>query len=272
MTIVLNHNKLSNIAVTSQLLEKQNVVMHDHDYAEFFYIINGRCKHLLNGSAADIGIGDFFLLLPGHCHTFLEQSDDFMHRDVLVSLDYFRSVCEMYKAGTYETLLKREPYLTKLSNAQLHLFESMFSPVKPHSVSFDRERRNCVIVTSLLNAMFQGEEQKNVPQWLIKLAKHLSIPKEFCNPLVDIIKGHMYSQGYACRMFKKYFGVSMSDYFNEQKVIYAQTLISSTDMTIEKICETIGFNSLSYFYRLYKKHTGTTPSANRRRLSDKEQN
>lgn len=91
MTIVLNHNKLSNIAVTSQLLEKQYVVMHDHDYAEFFYIINGRCKHLMNGVSDDIGIGDFFLLLPGHCHTFLEQSDDFMHRDVLVDLEIGRA-------------------------------------------------------------------------------------------------------------------------------------------------------------------------------------
>lgn len=54
-------------------------------------------------------------------------------------------------------------------------------------------------------------------------------------------------------------GMTITDYFNEQKMKYAYSLLRSSSYSIEQICERINFNNTSYFYRLFKKHFGVTP-------------
>ena len=54
-------------------------------------------------------------------------------------------------------------------------------------------------------------------------------------------------------------GITITDYFNEQKMKYAYSLLKSSSYSIEQICERINFNNTSYFYRLFKKQFGVTP-------------
>ena len=47
---------------THVILNYEEPGMHGHDYIEFFYVIEGRCQHLLNGTSKLISSGDLFLL------------------------------------------------------------------------------------------------------------------------------------------------------------------------------------------------------------------
>lgn len=67
-------------------------------------------------------------------------------------------------------------------------------------------------------------------------------------------------------MFKKYFNITLSAYFNKQKIYYAHTLIQSTDLSIEQICNLIGFSGLSYFYRLFGQYYPHPPASYRKRM------
>ena len=77
--------------------------------------------------------------------------------------------------------------------------------------------------------------------------------------LAQIIDHFSYSKEYMRRSFKKYLGMTMTDYFNKQKMLYAYSLLQTTPYSIEKICELIGISNISYFYQLFKKTFRITP-------------
>jgi AraC-like DNA-binding protein len=65
---------------------------------------------------------------------------------------------------------------------------------------------------------------------------------------------------YFVRRFGKSFGISPLAYFNRMKIYQAMGLLSETQYSIEQISEDLGFSDSSYFARVFKKYTSTTPT------------
>ena len=72
------------------------------------------------------------------------------------------------------------------------------------------------------------------------------------------------TKAYLIRLFKQEFGISPLQYINKKKVERAQLLLCTTDMTVKEIAYKLGFNDKSYFIRMYRKVTGTTPQEYRK--------
>ena len=51
------------------------------------------------------------------------------------------------------------------------------------------------------------------------------------------------------------------DYINIYRINAACELLSSGEATITEVAYSCGFNDLSYFIRLFKKHKGLSPKA-----------
>lgn len=66
---------------------------------------------------------------------------------------------------------------------------------------------------------------------------------------------------YFCRIFKEASGVTPVDYINFVRVMKAETMLTSTNLSITEISMDAGFASVSYFNRIFKKQRGVTPSA-----------
>lgn len=73
------------------------------------------------------------------------------------------------------------------------------------------------------------------------------------------------SEGYLCREFKKLTGMTVIQYINTLKINYACRFLSDrySQKTISYIANECGFESSSYFIRVFKKITGCTPSTYR---------
>lgn len=66
---------------------------------------------------------------------------------------------------------------------------------------------------------------------------------------------------YLSKLFKDYKGISPSDYLLKLRIEKAKELISSQpDFLTKDIAESIGFSDPLYFSKIFKKHTGMTPS------------
>lgn len=68
---------------------------------------------------------------------------------------------------------------------------------------------------------------------------------------------------YLIRLFRLELGVSPLQYVNRRKVERAQLLLVTEDMTVKEVAWRLGFDDHSYFIRLFKKVTGTTPQGYR---------
>lgn len=78
---------------------------------------------------------------------------------------------------------------------------------------------------------------------------------------LDLISSQIgYSKSYAKTLFKNATGMSIIQMFLKMKIDYAKKLISEQKYSVTEISEILGFNSVHYFSRVFKKVTGIPPS------------
>ena len=62
------------------------------------------------------------------------------------------------------------------------------------------------------------------------------------------------------RLFKIETGFSFKEYLNFKRINAAKRLLRDNDLNVSEVCFAIGYNDLSYFSRVFRKHTGLAPS------------
>jgi len=67
-----------------------------------------------------------------------------------------------------------------------------------------------------------------------------------------------------CRYFKRQTKMTFTDFVNRYRIAQAKTLLLQ-DKSVSEVCYEVGFESLSYFNKLFKKETGENPSIFKKR-------
>lgn len=73
-----------------------------------------------------------------------------------------------------------------------------------------------------------------------------------------------YNEKYLGRLFKKKTGLTVGAYVNSRRLKYAKKLLRSTNDPVIEIAARAGFNNVTYFNRLFKRHCGMTPTEYRK--------
>ena len=63
-----------------------------------------------------------------------------------------------------------------------------------------------------------------------------------------------------CQNFKEEYGITILNYIDNLKIKDAKKLLREQKLSITQISEKLGFSSIHYFCRHFKKHTGVSPS------------
>lgn len=71
---------------------------------------------------------------------------------------------------------------------------------------------------------------------------------------------------YAGRIFKKQMGVSFNSYLNGLRIENAKNLLETTSLKIIDVSLESGFNNVTYFNKIFKECTGTSPENYRKKL------
>lgn len=77
---------------------------------------------------------------------------------------------------------------------------------------------------------------------------------------VDIAACVDMSEGHFCRVFKQYVKKTPVEYLNHYRITRAAKLLEETGMKVLEAAMEVGFDNLSYFTGLFKRHMGMTPS------------
>jgi AraC-like DNA-binding protein len=68
------------------------------------------------------------------------------------------------------------------------------------------------------------------------------------------------NQCYLKKGFKELFGTTVHDFIQEQRMLKAKLLLTTTDHSVSEVAEEIGFSSVSNFSSAFKRLTGVFPS------------
>lgn len=72
-----------------------------------------------------------------------------------------------------------------------------------------------------------------------------------------------------CCKFKAEYGITVLSYIRDLKINAAKILIREQKLSVTEISEKLGFGSLHYFCKLFKKSTGLSPNAYRKTIKSK---
>lgn len=130
------------------------------------------------------------------------------------------------------------------------------------------------------------EDMKNsVTRYFVKLCKHISIKRnKKCRNVIEQIKkiiDNKYKENigindiaqevyltttYLCMVFKQETGETVNDYLTKVRIEKARELLKEPKNKLYDICYEIGYSEPGYFSKIFKKHTGLTPSEYRENL------
>ena len=254
--------------IYSHIIEYEIVYRHQHNFIEFFYVFDGSCTHYLNGEKTIIRTGDAYFLIPSDTHQFIEPNNShFLHRDILISLDYFKEACAFFSPTLHDDILNGKYNLHfSLSIEQMTKIENLTPYLNPSLQNNNYDLAAKTLISIIITSILEHNLPKvhNYPIWLTRLLSMLSSRDNLSVDLSQILSHFAYSKEYLRRSFKKHIGMTMTEYFNKQKMFYAFSMLQSTDSSVEQICESIGITNMAYFYQLFKKHFHVTPHSIRK--------
>lgn len=153
---------------------------------------------------------------------------------------------------------------------------------------FQRRKLTCKVGEELLKTMedsFSPEDCVRVADilesYIVFLFGQYGIKNKAFDPLVENIKSYIrenlnydftieelatvfnYTPKYLGRYFKRKTGNTIKMYCHQLRVAQAKNLLESTDMSIENIALYVGFNSVTYFDRVFFNQTGMSPQSYR---------
>lgn len=151
-----------------------------------------------------------------------------------------------------------------------------------------REKLASMVGEELLTTMEQGFTSSDcariadiLESYILFLFDRYGIESKTFDPLMENIKSYVrenlaydfsmeelaaafnYTPKYLGRIFKLRTGKTIKDYCNHAKVQLAKTLLTETANSVEAVAVQVGFNSVNYFDRVFRKITGLSPQAYR---------
>lgn len=101
---------------------------------------------------------------------------------------------------------------------------------------------------------------KTINSILQKAVEYMNINYSKPITLNKVAEATYVSSFYLSRLFTKHLGNNFVDYLNEIRIEKAKEYLNDTNYKAYEVAELIGINDAHYFSKLFKKHTGKTPS------------
>ena len=241
-------------------------VMHAHeDSVELILICSGSSEYLIHDKKVIIKPGDLLVYNAGVVH------DEVSGPDMEVG-SYCIAVGGLHMPGLRENALIPDDagyvFPTGKYFADLRcLFEMMFrtlSAGEPNAELFCSSLMHALLVSVLtVTAGPHAESEKPLeePHILGRRIKEY-IDKHYMEPITLQSMGEALhiSPYYLSHVFKQMSGYSPVQYLLRRRIGEAQTLLITTDLSITRIAEMVGYDTQSYFNLQFTKNVGMPPN------------
>lgn len=108
-------------------------------------------------------------------------------------------------------------------------------------------------------------KSRKVPEKLRPALEYIHSNLDKVPSIEEMSKLSGFSPSYFSRTFHKAMDENFVSYVNRVKIEYAVDMLKSGNKSINTIAENLGYTDASYFIKVFKRYTGSTPLAFRRR-------
>ncbi len=260
-------------SVAFNWMNRDYPIYHEHTHWELLVIMSGEICHNINGKKSVLKKGDACLIRQVDRHSLKlikKKKDTYQSITFIFSNDFAKKILGVYDCYD-EVLNEKEPILFTLDNSEISMIYDKTLMVQNLSQQ-KYEMSTKVIVSRILLKFFEQRTlfEAEYPEWLNEFIIYINSPIAFGKSTRELAKHTPYSYSRLTTLFKQYVGITIVDYVNDRKMVYAKRLLRTTKLTTLQISEMIGYNSLSSFNHLFKNAFGITPSQYRKEHSKKQ--
>ena len=123
---------------------------------------------------------------------------------------------------------------------------------------FSEEKFRCLI-DLLSNLLFENAIEIKHDSFIYRAVDYIGQNLSEKITVNSICSSLYCSKNLLYRSFKSFFNCTVNEYITAERINKAKKLLAKTDMSISDVADSTGFENYSYFSRLFKKKTGTSP-------------
>lgn len=254
--------------------------MHIHPEFEIYYMFNGERYYFIENKTYHVRKGSLVLIDSMHIHKTSELGKDFHDRFLIeLNIEPFSSFFQNISGMSLAEFFARYSCVLELDEQSQDWIERRFYDIMEESKKkFDDYRVLIMMkITEILLLVRRFHSNRLIPpnltmsdkskhQLINEIAAFITQGEIRVKSLDDICSRFFISKSYLCRIFKEVTGFTIQDYVNIHCIKKAQQLLEQNDLSVADISETLGYNSVTYFERVFKKYTETTPLKYRKKL------
>ncbi|MBQ9084828.1 MAG: helix-turn-helix transcriptional regulator [Clostridia bacterium] len=248
-----------------------------HDFWEFNYIDKGCMVVTIEGKEYLLKSGELIFFQPNEFHS-LEARELSAPNHTVVSfvsnskaMKYFKnkiialnsqerkllSILLREGLSAYTPIEKQPPIsgMVERENAPIGAVQMTFNLLEEFLITLLRRSESGISIrTRLVLPMYY----ESLPERIKEIAKFMEQNIRRSLSVSEIAKEFLLSESGLKKLFSRDAGCGVTDFFNNMKIEKAKEYIRLNEMNFTQISDELGFSSIHYFSRLFKKKTGMT--------------
>lgn len=238
-------------------------MLHSHSFTELFYVVNGKGVFCTESGEVPIQKDSLIIINPNVRHTEKSSSTQ--------PLTYITLGIDCLK---FELENEEHDYIVYDFSSQrgtlLPIMQSMLQEVEEKKASFDLICQNYLSIlllklSRLTEKGFILATPEDFPSECELIKKYINQHSREQLTLDDLANVSHLNKFYLSHIFSKAYGISPINYLLERRILHSKELLKTTDFSITQIANATGFSSSNYFSQSFKKYTGITPKAYRKK-------
>ena len=277
--------QISLIGKDTSLIPHKNIRRICEDYI-FYIVTSGELSFCENGNEYTLKKGDCFLFEPGVLHYGTKSSE---YNLIYIHFNHQSSFLEEISFDEWKEKVSTEEHL-RIAGKKQELEKSIFIPkianlgensdflnicnlaeraIENNKLLLANNNILCSLaISEMFIELYRVFIENNLKNYKKTDKIHLvnDVLKYLNHNYSSKITGEIisrdlcYNFDYLNQVFKKYLNTTIFKALERIRIEAAQNLMKVSNLSLEKIGESVGFKNESYFSKTFKKYTGITPS------------
>ena len=237
---------------------------HTHHFTELFYVIRGHGSFLVEEDTFDVKEDDLIIVNPNVSHTEISYPENPLEYIVL-GISGMQFLNEDNDGIPSYSVLNYYNYKHEI----LFYLRTLVEEVKSEDENFEAITQDLLEIL-ILNVLRRTKKRIQIKP-THKVNKECLFIEQYINEhfaeditLQKLSEITYLNKYYIAHVFKKYKGFSPISYLLERRIEEAKNLLITTNYSISKISEIIGFSSPSYFSQVFRRTLQCSPQQYRK--------
>lgn len=233
-------------------------VLHTHHFTELFYVLDGEGLFLVEDKKIPVRADDLVVINPNVTHT--EQCDTKHKLEYIVlgisGLQFASKADDCYNYSIHNFHANKKEVI--------FILQTILKEAQKKEENFKDVCQNLLDI--LLIYLMRHAETSVIADDTKKTSRECRFIEQYIDEhfsediSLETLSSLTYmNKYYLVHAFKNYKGVSPINYLIDKRIQEAKQLLETTNFSIAKIAQHVGFSSQSYFSQIFRKMTGETP-------------